>query len=236
MKYIKKIFLILIINSIFGCGYAKVNNSWNDPTQDAIQVNSPVEFIDQYGKYSVISPNKKIRLTDFGNIEKNKNENKYILKSFGVQIFNKNKVFNVFKSTISLKSNVDLNILYYDKNIVAFRIRENSTIDYVKKPFRSFTVNIFVYNFNINNFSTIPVLASEDDNIDGKNLDLLQGDQFTFNVKKGIYTYLANIKYAQSGKLGVFKVDLSNALKCVTATYGCENIGLSSAEISSLNK
>ena len=236
MKCIKTISLFLIINSFFGCGYAKINNSWNDPTQEAIQIKSPIDFIDKYGTYSIVSTNKKIRLTDFGDVDKNKNGRKYTLKKFGVQIFNQNKVFDVYKSTVPLKSNVDLNILYRDKNVVAFRVRENFKIDYVKTPFRSVIVNTFVYNFNSNNFLTIPVLASEENNADGNGLDLLQGDQFTFDSKKGIFTYLANIKYAQGGKSSVFKVDLSNTLKCVSATQGCENIGLSTAELSTMNK
>lgn len=67
--------------------------------------------------------------------------------------------------------------------------------------------------------------------LDGKQLNLLSGDQFTFNSKKGIYTYLANIKYASNDRVGIFKVDLSNSLKCISATLGCENVGLDLAEI-----
>ena len=65
-------------------------------------------------------------------------------------------------------------------------MRDNSTIDYVKKPFRSFVVNTYIYNLTSNKFSTVPVLNSESE-LDGKKLDLLQGDQFTFNPKKGTY-------------------------------------------------
>ena len=119
--------------------------SWGDLEEDSIQVSEPVEFIDEYNGYTVINQNKKIKLTDFGNIEKNKNGVKYILKSYGVQILNNGKVFNVFKTTTPVKSNVDFNLLYHDKNIVAFRVRDNSTIDYVKKPFRSFVVNTYIY-------------------------------------------------------------------------------------------
>ena len=100
-------------------GYSKVSDDWNDPIQDAIQINTPVEFIDSYGKYIVLY--------------KNKNGIKYILKNYGVDLLNGNKIYTIFRSSISLNSNVDLTLLYRDKNIVAFRIRESSNIDYVKQ-------------------------------------------------------------------------------------------------------
>ena len=84
------VFLLIVSN-----GYAKGNNIWNDVTQDSIQINSPVEFIDNYGKYTVISSKVKIKLSDFGNIDKNKNGIKYTLKNYGVQVLNGDKVFNV---------------------------------------------------------------------------------------------------------------------------------------------
>lgn len=230
MKNSKKAILLLSLFVGSSHVFAKVNNDWNDLNQDSIQIRSPVEFIDTYNKYTVVGENKKIKLVDFGNIEKVKKDVKYTLKNYGVQVLNGKKVFNVFKTTTSLNSNVDFNLLYHDKNIVAFRVRDNSAINYVKKPFRSFTVNTYIYNFSSNKFSQIPVLNSESE-LDGKQLDLLQGDQFTFNAKKGIYTYLANIKYTSNGKIGIFKVDLNHSLKCISATLGCENVGLSLAEI-----
>ncbi|WP_089606207.1 hypothetical protein [Acinetobacter piscicola] len=235
MKNIKALILLLGLNLIISSGFAKTSNSWDDYMQDAIQINSPIEFIDKYNKYTVISPKKKIRLTDFGNIEKNKNGVKYTLKKYGVQILNNNKVYNVFKTTTTLKSDVDFALLYNYKNIVAFRVREFSTIDYIKSPYSTSEVTTYIYNFDSNNFSKITVLLSDSD-LYGGDVDLLTGDQFTFNSKKGIYTYLANIKYAKNGKIGTFKVDLNNSLKCISATLGCENVGLSSAELDSASK
>ena len=230
MKNIKILGLFLSLNLIIPVGFSKSSNGWYDVNQDSIQINSPIEFIDAYGKYSIINKDKKIRLTDFGNIEKNKSGYRYILKNYGVQVLNGKKVFNVFKTTTSLNSNVDFNLLYHDKNIVAFRVRDNSAINYVKKPFRSFTVNTYIYNFSSNKFSQFSVLNSESE-LDGKQLDLLQGDQFTFNAKKGIYTYLANIKHASNGKIGILKVDLDKNLKCISSSQGCDNVGISIAEL-----
>lgn len=235
MKNIKTLILIIGIIFISKNSYSKKNDIWNDISQDAIQVKVPVEFIDNYGRYAVVGFNKKVKLVDFGNVEKNKKGYNYTLKNYGVQILNGSNVYNVFKTTTTLNSKVDFNLLYHDKNIVAFRIRDNSIVDYIKNPFKSFLVNTYVYNFNSNKFSTIPVLNSESD-LDGKKMDLLQGDQLIFDSKKGIYTYLANIKYAKSGKIEIYKVELNNSLKCISASQGCENIGVLSAEIENVNK
>lgn len=231
---IRKLLIYTFVFTIPIC-FSKDIDFFGDLKEDSIQVNEPVKFIDEYNGYTVINKNKKIKLTDFGNIEKNKNGVKYILKSYGVQILNNGKVFNVFKTTTPVKSNVDFNLLYHDKNIVAFRVRDNSTIDYVKKPFRSFVVNTYIYNLTSNKFSTVPVLNFESE-LDGKKLDLLQGDQFTFNPKKGTYTYLANIKYANNRKKETFQVDLNVSLKCISASLGCDNVGLSLAEIDVVGK
>lgn len=234
---INKFLTILIINLLW-VDLSFANNQeliWNDIKQDSIQINSPIEYIDKFDKYTVISPNKKIRLTDFGNIEKNKNGVNFTLKNYGVQVLNNNKVYNIFRTTTTLKSDVDFKLLYNYKNIVAFRMREFSTIDYIKNPYRTFEVNTYIYNFDKNYFSKIPVLLSDSD-LHGGDVDLLTSDQFTFNSKKGIYTYIANIKYANSGEIGTFRVELNKNLKCVSASQGCDNIGLLSAEIEKNSK
>ncbi len=150
MKNIKTLILIIGIIFISKNSYSKKNDIWNDISQDAIQVKVPVEFIDNYGRYTVVGFNKKVKLVDFGNVEKNKKGYNYTLKNYGVQILNGSNVYNVFKTTTTLNSNVDFNLLYHDKNIVAFRIRDNSIVDYIKNPFKSFLVNTYVYNFNSN--------------------------------------------------------------------------------------
>lgn len=58
------------INLIIPVGFSKSINSWNDTNQDSIQINAPVDFIDAFNNYSVISKNIKIKLTDFGDVEK----------------------------------------------------------------------------------------------------------------------------------------------------------------------
>ncbi len=69
----------------------KKNSEWNDYLQDSTQINSPIEYIDSYNKYTVLNPNLKIKLVDFGNINKIKNI-KYSLKKYGVQILNRKSI------------------------------------------------------------------------------------------------------------------------------------------------
>ena len=39
------------------------------------------------------------------------------------------------------------------------------------------------------------------------------------------------LRIRKTNKLKLFKVDLNNSFKCISATLGCENVGLSLAEI-----
>lgn len=74
-------FAIIFISNAFVVNvFAKSNNSWNDIEQDSIQVNKPIEYIDIYNKYSMINSKLKVKLVDYGNVEKNKKNIKYTLK------------------------------------------------------------------------------------------------------------------------------------------------------------
>ncbi|MCH7292739.1 hypothetical protein MMP65_14920 [Acinetobacter sp. ANC 3926] len=227
----KFIFLKMIVacNFFFNFCYAKENSSWNDYLQDSTQVKSPVEYIDAYNKYSVINPNLKIKLTDFGNIDKTKKNINYTLKKYGVQILNGKVVYDVLRTAVPVESNVDLALLYHDKAILAFRVREVSTINYVKIPFKRNQVTTFLYNIRNNNFIGIPVIHSDSED-KSEQTDLLMGDQVTYDAKKGLYTYLANVKTYQDGKIFPFKLVLNSSLKCISSTLGCETTGVLAAE------
>ncbi|WP_433847501.1 hypothetical protein [Acinetobacter proteolyticus] len=226
---------LFFLKVVVACGisfdfcYAKENSSWNDYLQDSTQVKSPVEYIDAYNKYSVINPNLKIKLTDFGNIDKTKKNINYTLKKYGVQILNGKVVYDVLRTAVPVDSNVDLALLYHDKAILAFRVRELSTINYVEVPFKSNKVNVFIYNINNSNFTEIPVIHSDSED-KSEQTDQLMGDQVTYDTKKGQYTYLANVKTYKDGKISQFKAVLNGSLKCISSTLGCETIGILSAE------
>ena len=226
---------LFFLKVVVACGisfdfcYAKENSSWNDYFQDSTQVKSPVEYIDAYNKYSVINPNLKIKLTDFGNINKTKKNINYTLKKYGVKVLNGKYVYNVFETTATLKSNVDFTLLYHDKDIVAFRMREISTVDYVRVPFKKNQVTTYFYNIKNNNFTEIPVMLSNSEDGSEKT-DLLMVDQVTYDAKKGQYMYLANVKNYKDGKTSPFKITINSNLKCISSTLGCEATGILSAE------
>lgn len=227
-----KLFFInfMVVCSVsFNICNAKENSLWDDHLQDATQVNSPIEYIGTYNRYSAISPDSKIMLRDFGNINKTKKDINYTLKKYGIQVLNGKDVYNVLRTAVPLKSNVDLALLYHDKAILAFRMRELSTVDYVKVPFKRAQVTTYFYNINNNNFTEIPVILSDSEHGDEKT-DLLMGDQVTYDAKKGQYTYLANVKTYQDRKTSPFKITLNVNLKCISSTLGCETTGVLAAE------
>ena len=138
-------------------------------------------------------------------------------------------VYNVLRTTVSLQSNVDFSLLYHDKDILAFRVREVSIINYVKIPFKRNQVTTFLYNIRNNNFIGIPVIHSDSED-KSEQTDLLMGDQVTYDAKKGQYTYLANVKTYQDGKISPFKLVLNSSLKCISSTLGCETTDVLAAE------
>ncbi|MBJ9956731.1 hypothetical protein [Acinetobacter courvalinii] len=223
----KLCFLSMVVAS--GICYSKENPLWNDYLQDSTQVKSPINYIDTYNKYSAIRPDLKIMLRDFGDINKTKKDIKYTLKKYGIQVLNGKDVYNVLRTAVPLQSNVDLALLYHDKDILAFRTRELSTVNYVKVPFKKNSVSAFLYNIKNNNFTEISVILSDSEDGDEKT-DLLMGDQVTYDAKKGQYTYLANIKTYKDRKISPFKITVNVNLKCISSTLGCETTGVLAAE------
>lgn len=221
--------IIVVCGVSFNVCYAKENPLWNDYLQDSTQVKSPIDYIDTYNKYSAIRPDLKIMLRDFGDINKTKKDIKYTLKKYGIQVLNGKGVYNVLRTAIPLQSHVDLALLYHDKDILAFRTRELSTVNYVKAPFKRSNVSAFLYNIKNNNFTEIPVILSDSEDGDEKT-DLLMGDQVTYDAKKGQYTYLANVKTYKDGKISPFKITVNVNLKCISSTLGCETTGVLAAE------
>ncbi|MDI2662675.1 hypothetical protein QJ504_16965 [Acinetobacter baumannii] len=222
MKVLNSFAIMIACSVSFNICYAKENSEWNDYLQDSTQINSPIEYIDSYNKYTVLNPNLKIKLVDFGNINKIKKDIKYSLKKYGVQILNRKRdsLMCLVGSEMCIRDR-----LYNDKNIVAFRIRENSNIDYVKEPYKNFTANAYFYNLINNKFIEVPVLNSDSED-KSKSTDILQGDQLTYDSKKGQYIYLANIKSYKTGKTQSIKTIFNSNLKCISSTLGCETIGV----------
>ena len=222
MMKISKLSVVMLGFVALSCE-SKTLNSQNFK-QDATQIQEPVLYIDQYGKYSKISNTMKITLVDYGNKSKSYSGGSYILKKYGVEVQAGNRVFDVYQSTIPEKSNVDLKILYNDKNLVAWRIREFSTIDYVKRPYKNFSTNFFIFNKSVNSVMEVPVVNSPSDNLNSNFEKILAGDEFIFDNNTKKYIYRANIKN-KNDKIEDFDVVLNSSLKCVSASVGCGSLG-----------
>lgn len=81
MEFLNSFVMTIVCSVCFNICYAKEKSEFNDYLQDSTQINSPIEYIDSYNKYTVINPNLKIKLVDFSNINKTKKEIKYSLKN-----------------------------------------------------------------------------------------------------------------------------------------------------------
>lgn len=219
---ISKLLVVMLGLMALSCESKTIN--LQDFRQDATQVQEPVLYIDQYGKYSKISNTMKITLVDYGNKNKSYSGGSYVLKKYGVEVESGKRMFDVYQSTIPEKSNVDLKILYNDKNLVAWRIREFSTVDYVKRPYKNFTTNFFIFNKSINSVMEIPVINSSSDNVNSDFEKILAGDEFKFDNNTKKYIYKANIKN-KNDKIENFDVVLNSSLKCISASIGCSSFG-----------
>lgn len=131
-------------------------------------------------------------------------------------------------------TDINMYLLYNDNNISAFRLRKRYNIDYVKNPFEKSEVNTFIYDIKTNNIVSITVIDSIGDGINGR-VDLIQGDQLTYDSKNKRYIYLADIKKIDD-RISKFKVVIDSKFKCISATNGCENIGIGPAEFVGANK
>lgn len=220
MKIIK---FLVIIGSFFSLSCHSKNIDWNDYQQSAIQINEPVLFLDQFGKFSQLNNNLKLSLIDYGNKNKKYSGGNYVLKSYGIEALNNQKEYYLFQSTVPLKSSVDLKILYQDKKIVAFRTREFSEIDYVKRPYKKFSSNLFIYNKLSNLVVEAPVVDSSSANLESDYVNILAGDNFSYILKEKKYLYEADVRES-SGKLEKYKLILNSELKCLSSTLGCESI------------
>ena len=221
MKIIKS---VVIISSIFFSLSCHTKNiDWNDYQQIVVQINEPVLFLDQFGRFSQLNKNFKLGLVDYGNKNKKYSGGEYILKSYGVEVLNNQKDYTLYQSTVPLKSNIDLKVLYQDQKIVAFRIREFSDVDYVKRPYKRFISNFFIYNKFSNLVIEAPLINSSSTNLGSDYESILAGDSFSYIKKEKKYLYNANIREI-NGKVNIYKLILDSDLDCLESTLGCENI------------
>lgn len=244
MNIFKKILCIinfLLLTSSYNANAkinAKINaNEWDNLDQDAIQIQEPITYLNEYNEYSVLSPKFKIKLTDFGDLKIIHNKANYTLKEYGVQVLNNNKIYTLFKTTEGIDSKVNLNIIYYDKNIVVFTVSSQSRLAYLPRPEKTSASDLYLYSINNNNFSKL-IIFNSSDYINGNNLEYLAGDQITENKSKSYYIYNANILSDKTKKTKKMKVIFDRKLNCISPNNICDSeiFGRFKAEFVGVNK
>ncbi|SPL72538.1 hypothetical protein KPC_3716 [Acinetobacter stercoris] len=143
-------------------------------------------------------------------------------------------IYNLYTDVVPVKSSVNMHLLYNDKSVSAFRLRKSYKIDYIKDTFSKSEVNTFIYDMKSNKVVLINVIDSFGDKGDEK-VDLLQGDQLIYNDKGKKYIYLADIR-KKDNKISKIEVVIDSKFKCISATFGCDNISIAPAEFIGKNK
>ncbi|MCH4243051.1 hypothetical protein [Acinetobacter gerneri] len=233
MKILRNSALIVFGLSCMSNCFA-LSEDWNDIVLDSIQNKKPIEYVDEYNKYIVINSKLKIKLKDFGNVSKIRNDIKYVQKKIGVQILNSNKIYNVYNDILPVNADVNMHLLYDGSIVTGVRIRKNYEINYVKSPYRVSEADAVLYSVKENKVATIKIINSTADS-EGGGLDYIRGDQITYDNKNKRYTYYAEILKSDH-KISKFKVVLDSSFKCVSATLGCGNVGISYGELVGVNK
>lgn len=221
MKIFKS--LVIISISLLALSTSAKNIDWNDYQQSAIQINEPILFLDQFGKFSQLNKGLKLGLVDYGNKSKKYSSGNYELKSYGVEALNNKKEYILYQSTVPIKSTVDLQVLYQDKNIVAFRIREFSELDYIRKPYKKHISNLFIYNKISNLVAEAAIINSSSPNLESDYRNILVGDNFSYIKNEKKYLYDASVRDSNGG-IQNYKLILNLELKCLFSTFDCENI------------
>ena len=75
---------------------SRKNIDWNDYQQSATQIKEPVLFLDQFGRFSQLNKNLKLSLVDYG-VKQKYSGGDYILKSYGVEVLNNQKIIFYIK-------------------------------------------------------------------------------------------------------------------------------------------
>lgn len=196
--------------------YSKTVIDWNDLDQDAIQIHEPIEFISDFGKYSVINKNLKIALVNLGIDTKNN------LQVYGILANYKGKVYEILKTTATKNVYVDMYIAYYDENIVAIRIRTLGTHDKVHRPYLSSESYLFVYSIKNGNVVEVPTTSSSSTTLESKIPNVFFGDTFAYKKSQKKYKYEYLIKDQFTSKTTKAYVDFNLNLKCIAGTNDCD--------------
>ncbi|WEV49014.1 hypothetical protein OZX61_00550 [Acinetobacter sp. ESL0695] len=261
MKYLKVLALL--------CGGLCANLSyaddpeWDDPFIEGVQLKNPVNFLSsrRFNFYSYYSDDLKVKIVDYGTSDESTGKENYQLKKYGVEILNKNKIYQLFKTTGAYNDafGVRIDTLWLeDDSYIALTVRTNKYINYGSSPFKTNDVTTYVYNLKNNKFirlNSISVSSNVNSKGDAiKPLDCTVGVKLSYNEKTKLFTYTDRIQKGCDGPINaqtiknmpVYKVTFDRNFKCISTNKlagGCsdedninESIGNYTAEFLRMKK
>ncbi|SDB82922.1 hypothetical protein [Acinetobacter boissieri] len=242
MKYLKV--LALLCGGLFtNLSYAE-DPEWDDIMIDSIQYNNPVDYLSsrKFNFYSRYSDNLKVKIVDYGTSDESTGKENYQLKKYGVEILNKNKIYQLFKTTAPYNNTFGVRIdniwLNEETGYLALTVRTNYYINYGSSPERNNDVTTYVYNLKNNKFmrlNSISVSSNVDSKGDAiKPLDCTVGVKLSYNEKTKLFTYTDRIHKGCTGpinaqtikKMPVYRVTFDRNFKCISTNQlagGCSN-------------
>ncbi|WEV49015.1 hypothetical protein OZX61_00555 [Acinetobacter sp. ESL0695] len=232
MKYLKV--LVLLCGGLFAnLSYAD-DPEWDNFMIDDIQLKNPVDFLSnhRFNFYSRYSENLKVKIVDYGVLNRSSGGYNYQLQEYGVEILNKNKIYQLFKTTAPYNDQLWVRIdniwLNEEKGYIALTVRTNDYINYGSVPQRNNDVTTYVYNLKTNkmiSLNSISVSSNVDSKGDAiKPLDCTVGAKLSYNEKTKLFTYTDRIQKGCDGpinaqtikKMPVYRVTFDRNLECVS--------------------
>ncbi|MBF7691529.1 hypothetical protein [Acinetobacter pollinis] len=262
MKYLKVLALL--------CGGLFVNLSyaddpeWDDIMIESVQLKKPIDYLsnDKLNYYSYYSDDLKVKIVDYGILNRSTGKEKYQLQEYGVEILNKNKIYQLFKTRGSYNNQfwVRINNIWLNEEAgyLALTVRTNDYVNYGSLPERTNDVTTYIYNLKNNKFmrlNSISVSSNVDSKGDAiKPLDCTVGVKLSYNEKTKLFTYTDLIQKGCDGPINaqtiknmpVYKVTFDRNFKCISTNKlagGCsdedninESIGNYTAEFLRMKK
>ncbi|MEB5477152.1 hypothetical protein [Acinetobacter pollinis] len=262
MKYLKV--LVLLCGGLFtNLSYAD-DPEWDNFMIDDIQLKNPVDFLSnhRFNFYSRYSENLKVKIVDYGISNESTGKENYKLQKYGVEILNKNKIYQLFKTTGAYNDQfwVRIDNIWLDEETgyLALTVRTNEYINHGTSPYKTNDVTTYVYNLKNNKVIELKSV-SEISSVDAKGnpakaMDCTAGMKLSYNEKTKLFTYTDRIQKGCDGPINaqiiknmpVYKVTFDRNFKCISTNKlagGCsdedninESIGNYTAEFLRMKK
>ncbi|MBF7691528.1 hypothetical protein [Acinetobacter pollinis] len=242
MKYLKV--LALLCGGLFAnLSYAD-DPEWDDIMIESVQLKNPVDYLsnDKFNYYSYYSDDLKVKIVDYGISNESTGKENYQLQKYGVEILNKNKIYQLFKTTGAYNNKLWIRInkiwLNEEAGYLALTVRTNEYINYGTSPYKTNDVTTYVYNLKNNKVIELKSV-SEISSVDAKGnpakaMDCTAGMKLSYNEKNKLFTYTDRIQKGCDGpinaqtikKMPVYRVTFDRNLECVSTNKlagGCSD-------------